>query len=807
MPLAQGEDVEYRFNDVRVDTRGHSVTRAGVELQLEPKAYAVLLQLLGRPGAVFERDELLDAVWGHRHVTPAVLNRVIAMLRRELGDHADHPTIIRTVHGVGYSLIATVATAAATESDAVEVPAVADVPVSEAAAAENRDAPSTQEPAPAQPVSVASRGVAPSLPAAAPERASSRWWIGTGLVLAAVAVFVSWSWWSSTRQRMPAPAATNAPVGDAASQPMTLAVLPFDIEGNDAELRELASGLTDSFSESLARVADLRVTSAESTAIAVSADAQPRAVVRALSVQHALGGKLRSVDAAILELELTLHDAARAGPIWTHVVRNARAQPFRLLGPALDAIADGPLGQSRAKSIDPAFDAALDAQDLYWLGRQHLGRGDVASWRRALALFEDAARIDPTYALPLTGVSRVHRALAISGEQPLEESARLSLAAVERALAIDPNLAEAYVEKALASTMQWRAIEGRDAARRAMELAPNHPDVLWINGNIENYLGRPRAAVALHQRAQAGDPLSSHSVTRLGQDYMALGDEEKAREHFQKARLLSSQPQIDPMQLRMGLAFGRISVLTLPDTDAHVVPSTYAELHRAQAWSMLGFHGEAKRILNGIRAPISAGPLHMAVYLDAFWRKAQWREALQWGQNVGAGLTQEPWRTIWIAQARVLSGDRAAGLRDYDRMLADPANRALLTHSWFPTRIGIGQVANWVVLRREAGATYEAELAALKSDMADFAEGGVDSPAFDYHRAVAAAIAGDAVDADARLGRAIARGWLDDVAFDTDFIWREFRAAPWLEARRAELRARLATERKLALVNQPAAKS
>jgi DNA-binding winged helix-turn-helix (wHTH) protein len=103
--LDQTDPSEYRFGDVRVDTRARLVLKAGVEVPLEPKAYEVLLVLLREPQAAVSRDRLLDAVWGHRFTTPAVLNRVIAMLRRELGDDADHPRLIRTVHGIGYSFI------------------------------------------------------------------------------------------------------------------------------------------------------------------------------------------------------------------------------------------------------------------------------------------------------------------------------------------------------------------------------------------------------------------------------------------------------------------------------------------------------------------------------------------------------------------------------------------------------------------------------------------------------------------------------------------------------------------------------
>ena len=75
MDLGNTEATGYRFGDVEVDARRHRVLRGGAELALEPKAYAVLVELLRHAGDVIPRDALLDAVWGHRHVTPAVLSR------------------------------------------------------------------------------------------------------------------------------------------------------------------------------------------------------------------------------------------------------------------------------------------------------------------------------------------------------------------------------------------------------------------------------------------------------------------------------------------------------------------------------------------------------------------------------------------------------------------------------------------------------------------------------------------------------------------------------------------------------------
>lgn len=100
-----GPDWIYRFDDVEVRTRARRLERGGHFVAVEPKAFSVLLELLAHPGETLTRDALLDSVWGHRHVTSGVLNRIIAQLRRALGDDAGHPHVIRTVHGLGYGFM------------------------------------------------------------------------------------------------------------------------------------------------------------------------------------------------------------------------------------------------------------------------------------------------------------------------------------------------------------------------------------------------------------------------------------------------------------------------------------------------------------------------------------------------------------------------------------------------------------------------------------------------------------------------------------------------------------------------------
>src|SRR5262245_57500798 len=95
----------YRCGAFSIDPGNRRFSNGDVELALEPKVFGVILQLLKRPGELVTRNELLDAVWGHRYVTPSTLSRVVALARRAFGDDPDEPGFIQTVHGAGYRYI------------------------------------------------------------------------------------------------------------------------------------------------------------------------------------------------------------------------------------------------------------------------------------------------------------------------------------------------------------------------------------------------------------------------------------------------------------------------------------------------------------------------------------------------------------------------------------------------------------------------------------------------------------------------------------------------------------------------------
>jgi DNA-binding response OmpR family regulator len=97
-PEPGGEPI--RLGTLVIDPGTRLVSRAGIDVHLTPTEFDLLLRLAETPHVVFGRGRLLEQVWGHRIPTgERTVDSHVRSIRRKLG--AD---VIRTVHGIGYSL-------------------------------------------------------------------------------------------------------------------------------------------------------------------------------------------------------------------------------------------------------------------------------------------------------------------------------------------------------------------------------------------------------------------------------------------------------------------------------------------------------------------------------------------------------------------------------------------------------------------------------------------------------------------------------------------------------------------------------
>nr|WP_306238762.1 MULTISPECIES: MtrAB system response regulator MtrA [unclassified Ornithinimicrobium] len=97
------EPSQLTVGDLLVDVAGHTVKRDGAELPLTPLEFDLLVALASRPNHVFDRESLLEKVWGYRHAGDTRLVNVhVQRLRAKIEKDPENPQIVLTVRGVGY---------------------------------------------------------------------------------------------------------------------------------------------------------------------------------------------------------------------------------------------------------------------------------------------------------------------------------------------------------------------------------------------------------------------------------------------------------------------------------------------------------------------------------------------------------------------------------------------------------------------------------------------------------------------------------------------------------------------------------
>lgn len=118
----------YEFDDVSFDTASLRIVKGGVPVEVEPKAVDLLRILIANRDRLVTKEELLDALWPDTFVTPNVLTRAVAQLRKGLGDDAREARYIETATKRGYRFIAVVAERPVSATPAALTPDPGSVP-------------------------------------------------------------------------------------------------------------------------------------------------------------------------------------------------------------------------------------------------------------------------------------------------------------------------------------------------------------------------------------------------------------------------------------------------------------------------------------------------------------------------------------------------------------------------------------------------------------------------------------------------------------------------------------------------------
>jgi adenylate cyclase len=238
-----------------------------------------------------------------------------------------------------------------------------------------------------------------------------------------------------------------------------------------------------------------------------------------------------------VRISAQLIDATTADHIWAERYDRDLADIFGVQD-EITAAVTGAIGpaimdaeQRRAARKPPAN---LNAWEAYLLGQWHDGQRTAADRERAKELFQRAVALDATFSAPYVALARAYIDDAAGfGARSQESAAELSASWAQRAIAIDPEDADARAMLALAAQVAGNADAAHDQIQLARNCNPNSPMVLAVQGHVLLFTGQPaqaRQAYTACLRLDPRGPLSRRAMHQLATSYYYEGDYAEAVE-------------------------------------------------------------------------------------------------------------------------------------------------------------------------------------------------------------------------------------------------------------------------------------
>jgi adenylate cyclase len=354
-----------------------------------------------------------------------------------------------------------------------------------------------------------------------------------GLVLAIVGVAAGLlAWWTATRPlRAPAPAAP--------AERKSVAVLPFVNMSADKDNEYFSDGITEDLITALAKVSGLQVASRTSAFAFKGKNEDIQKIGETLHVGAVLEGSVAKAGDQV-RITAQLIDTANGYHLWSESYDRKLEDIFAIRSQVAQTVAKAlqvALGAGEIQRLEQAPTKDLEAYQLYLKGRH--ATLTLNDWESATRYLQQAVGRDPSYALPYVGFAEYYIWSVDWFLSPAEACPR-ALEAADKALQLDPSLAEPHVWKAVARF--WCHYD-HDGARREFETAlASQPELSTAHQWYGFYLvclGETEKGLAEARRAVELDPLSSAVVTNLGVGLYVARDYEAAAKQLRTAIAIS----------------------------------------------------------------------------------------------------------------------------------------------------------------------------------------------------------------------------------------------------------------------------
>ncbi|MGD8482544.1 MAG: tetratricopeptide repeat protein, partial [Gammaproteobacteria bacterium] len=322
----------------------------------------------------------------------------------------------------------------------------------------------------------------------------------------------------------------------------SVAVLPFVNMSGNPENEYFSDGLTEELLNVLAKMDGLRVAARTSSFRFKGEVGDPAEIGEALNVNHLLEGSVRQSGDRI-RITAQLINASDGYHLWSETYDRTLDDVFAIQDEISRAVASALevrlLGGPDAASPVRVATRNMAAYNAYLKGTQLLAGSGVDTYRAAEALFEEALRLDPDFAAAHAGLARAWVDLANWGTLDFRDTLPKVQEQIDKALAIDPQLPDAWVLKAW--IRYWSDPVRRDRAgtaedlRQALELEPGNVRASEWLAFVLAQMGERDEAVNVLEEAIERDPLSVALRLQMGAILEILTRFEEAEANYNLA--------------------------------------------------------------------------------------------------------------------------------------------------------------------------------------------------------------------------------------------------------------------------------
>jgi adenylate cyclase len=317
-----------------------------------------------------------------------------------------------------------------------------------------------------------------------------------------------------------------------ASKKPTICVLPFANMSGEVEQEYFSDGISEDIITDLSKVSALDVIARNTSFQFKGKNVDTSQVARQLKVSHILEGSVRKAGGRV-RITAQLIDGASGSHLWAERYDRDLNDIFALqdeISEAIVSVLKVKLVPEEKKAIEQRGTDNVEAYDLYLMARREYEvarSGNISRFRNIRRLCERITQLDPDFPRGWTLLATAKQALAITGLETGETDR--GLAAAERALVLDPKLADAHAVKAKILMGTGHLDEASHEIDVALSLDPNSEYVALYGGDIRVQQRRFKEAIEFFEKAMTLNEAEVSAPFMLITCYRAVGDSEGAR--------------------------------------------------------------------------------------------------------------------------------------------------------------------------------------------------------------------------------------------------------------------------------------